>query len=123
MVGRELRLPAGPHPGLGAGHDPGVGDQDVEAGLPAQEPLGERSYGIQIGEVEPVDLDPSDTGERLARRLGPARRDDDSRARVGERTGGRETQAGIAAGDNGRPAGEIAPVEDLTGGDARAVRA
>ena len=42
MIGRELRLPPRPDTGLGARHDPGVGDQQIDAPTRRQEPFGER---------------------------------------------------------------------------------
>lgn len=44
--------------------------------MPVPESLGERSYGIHVGEVEPVDLCTWDIGEYLFRRIGPPSRDD-----------------------------------------------
>ena len=41
MIGRELRLPPWPNPGLGARHDPGVSDQQIDVPIRRQEPFGD----------------------------------------------------------------------------------
>lgn len=123
VVGGKLRPPAGPHPGLGTGHDRGIGDQDVQGVAPAPEPVRERPDGGELGEVGEIDLVDHDllhAGQCLPRPLGPTGRDHDPSSGAHERAGGREPQAGIHARDDRRPPGEIDPGENVVKGAGRA---
>ena len=70
MIGRELRLPPGPDPCLGARHDPGVGDQQIDAPTRRQEPFGERGDTVEIAQIELVNLHTLHTRQRLGSRGG-----------------------------------------------------
>ena len=80
MIGRELRLPPGPDPCLGARHDPGVGDQQINAPTRRQEPFGERGDTVEIAQIELVDFHTVDTCQRLGSRGGAAGRHHDTGA-------------------------------------------
>ena len=62
---------------------------------------------LEVAEVELVDLDTVDAGQRLGRDVGPPGRHDDVRAGPGERAGRLQPDAGVAAGDDGETAGEV----------------
>lgn len=81
----------------------------------SQEPLGERPDGGEVTQVEVVDLDPGHTGERAPRVVGPAGGDDHPGPCRTERAGRGEAEAGVAARDESRPAGEVDPGEDVRG--------
>ena len=70
--------------------------------------------------IEAPDLDAGDPPELLACVVGPARRDDDARARVHQRARGLDAHARVAAGDHGELPAQVDPVRDLRG---RALRA
>ena len=109
MVGGELRFVAARVAHQGRGHDGGVVDEDVELLGAREETAGESVDALGIGEIERGLFDIGDADERLLRFVRRARGDDDDGAGAGERFRGFETEAGIAAGDDGDFAGEIAP--------------
>ena len=72
-----------------------------------QEAPGEIAHAVQPGEIQRFDLDPGDVASLRAGGLGVARRDDDARAGLGQRAGGFQSQAGVAAGDDGGGVGQV----------------
>ena len=74
MIGGELRLPPRPDAGLGARHDPSVGDQQINAPTRRQEPFGEPGDTLEIAQIEPVDLNTVDPSPRRGSRRGAAGR-------------------------------------------------
>ena len=87
MIGGELRLPPGADPGLGARHDPGVGDQQIDVPTRRQEPFGERGDTVEVGQIELVDLDTVDTLQSVGSRGGAPGRDHDTGAGADQGTG------------------------------------
>lgn len=83
--------------------------------MAAEEPCGECLDGGEVGEIEVVDLDPGYVGECLLRCVRPESWDDDPSPGSGERAGRGETEAGVAARDEGRLSGEVDPGEDVSG--------
>ena len=72
-----------------------------------------------VGEVEFVDLDRvPELAQRLPCRVRAAGRHDDVRAGLREGAGRLQTDAGVAAGDNGEPTTEVDALHDLPGGAA-----
>ena len=71
-----------------------------------QEAPGEIAHAVQPGEIQRFDLDPGDVASLRAGGLGVARRDD-ARAGLGQRAGGFQSQAGVAAGDDGGGVGQV----------------
>jgi hypothetical protein len=65
MVGRELRLPAASDARLGVGHHGRVVDQDVDLPAGHEEAPREVADGVEVSQVERVDLDSVDPGKRL----------------------------------------------------------
>jgi hypothetical protein len=119
VVGGELRLPAGPDPRLRAGHDPGVVDDDVGAAAGGEEPFGEAAHALQVTEVEFVDLDAVEAGERLFGGLRPSRGDDDVRSGPYERPRGLQPEAGVTAGHDREPVRKVDPPQDVVRGALR----
>ena len=116
VVGRELRFPARSDTCLGAGHDARVVDEDVDAAVRGQEAFGEGPYGVEIGEVERVDLDSLDAADRLPRGLRPPCGHHDTGARRRQRTRRLQAEARVAAGDDGELPGQIDAAQDFRGG-------
>lgn len=116
VVGRELSLPAGADPRLGAGHDARAVDDDVDGASGGEEPLGEGPHALQVTEVQLVRLDAVDALQGLAGGLRAPRRDHHVGARAGQCPGRLQTDARIAAGDDRELAGEVDPLQDLVGG-------
>lgn len=119
-VGGELHLPAlGSESPGGKGHDPGVGDEDVERAVPRPR---EGVDGRRIGQVEsrgPHLAPATEGGELAGERLGGLRTaggDRDMRTGGGERPDGLGADARAAARDHGVASGEIHAVDDLRGG-------
>lgn len=77
VVGGELGLPARPDAGLGAGHDAGVGDEQVDPPPGGEEAVGERTDAVEVTQVQLVDLDVVQAFEGLLGGLAAAGRDDD----------------------------------------------
>ena len=87
----------------------------------ADEARGERVDRRGIAQVERLDLDARDAGE-ATRALSSVRAPhDDGRAGPGERAGGLEPDAGVAAGHDGHAAVEVAAGEHFAGGGALGV--
>ncbi len=122
VVDGELGLPAGADPPLGAGHDAGVGDQQVQVAPGGEKTLREAPHAVEVGQVQLGDLDPGDAGgvgaggipeladldageagQGLDRRLGTPGRDDHARARLHQRPDGLQSEARVAARDEGQP--------------------
>ena len=115
MIGRELRLPPGPDPGLGARHDPGVGDQQINPPTRRQEPFGERGDTVEIAQIELVDLHTVDTCQRLGSRGGAAGRHHDTGAGADQGAGRLQPNARVAAGHHRQPASQIDAFEHVGG--------
>ena len=115
MVGRELRLPPRPDPGLGARHDPGVVDQQINAPTRRQEPIGERGDTVEIAQIELVDLHTLHTRQRLGSRGGAASRHHDTGAGADQGTRRLQPDARVAAGHHRQPASHIDAFEHLGG--------
>ena len=114
MIGRELRLPPGPDPGLGARHDPGVGDQQINVPIRCQEPIGERGDTVEIAQIELVDLHTVDTCQRLGSR-GGRRAGTTTRAPAPIRARRLQPNARVAAGHHRQPASQIDALEHVGG--------
>jgi hypothetical protein len=91
MVHGELSFPAGADSGLGAGHDCGAGDEDVDTASRGEEASGELVDAAGIGKVECFDLHPVDTGKGLPRDRGPPRGHEHPCTGRGERSCGFQT--------------------------------
>ena len=115
MIGRELRLPPGPDTGLGARHDPGVGDQQINAPTRRQEPFGERGDTVEIAQIELVDLNTVDTSQRLGSRGGAAGRHHDTGAGADQGARRLQPNAGVAASHHRQPASQIDAFEHVGG--------
>lgn len=115
VVGRELRLPAGADAGLRVGHDGCVVDQDVDRPPGGEEAVSGRADAAEVREVQLVDLDPLQTGELLAGMIRAACRHQDGGSGGRQRTGGREADAGVPAGDDGEHTGEVQAGQDVGG--------
>ena len=80
---------------------------------PRSSTCGAGEDAVEVAEVELVDLDALDAGEHLRGVLPAARRDDHVGARAAERAHGLEPEAGVAAGHDREPAGEVDALQDL----------
>ena len=103
-------------------HEPGVVAEDVEAGGPGGELLGEGRDGSKAGEIELAYFErcvrhdrPHQTGRRFSL-VEVAAGHDDCGTGSGESLGDLETQSRVGAGDDGNPAGLIG---DVLGGPMR----
>src|SRR6185312_12972896 len=85
-----------------------------------EETLGEGPDAVQIAEVQFVDLDPVEAGERLLGGGAATGGHDHPGTGSGERPGGLQTQPRVAAGDDRELSGEVDTVQDLLGGAAEA---
>jgi len=89
----------------------------IGSGRPCrQETCGERIDRGRIAQVEAVELDTGDAGERCARFLGCARGNDDRDASVRERSGSFQADTPVPASDHGD--GSVVPgvADDLARG-------
>ncbi len=123
MVGRERRLVTArvqDPPGRAAA---GVVDQDVQRAAGIDEPGGEGVDRGRVEQVQPVDLDAFEPGQRGGGAAGVARPRDDGRARPAERAGGLQAEPGVTAGDDHVRTGQVDALEHLAGrrrgGEAR----
>jgi hypothetical protein len=118
VVGTELELEAIGRRGLGTGHDPGVGDQHVDAVVAVGvEPVGEapdRRQGRQVGLVD-VDAAGACVVEVPPRLVQVADDAHDRRAVGGQRSGRLDAQPGRGAGDHDVDVGEVDAGEDVVG--------
>ena len=88
VVDRELCLPARTDAGLRAGHDPGVGDDDVERPAGLEKAGGECSNARQLRQVQFVHLCVGKIVQRLLRCGAPSRGNDHLGSGVSEGAGG-----------------------------------
>jgi hypothetical protein len=103
VVGAELQLEAVRRPAVRDVHDPGVGDQDVEASGPA---LGEGPHRGQVGQVQPPHLDvPGEPGGGALTAGRVAHGQHDAGTGGGECPGGLQAQAAVGPGDHRGAAG------------------
>ena len=125
VVRRELQLPPLRGTGLGVGHDPGVGDQDVQRPVPCLDEGGDRG---DVRQFEVLDAEAGVSGRRgdLGRggsaRLQVADRQRDLGAGSGQGSGRLEADAGRPTGHDRPPAGEIDPGKHFGSGGRRADR-
>lgn len=115
VIGRELRFPARAYAGLGTGHHTGVVDDDIGTTARGGEGLGEPTHAGQLGQVERLHLDFVEPEQRLPCHIRSARRNNDPRARVGQRLRGFQAKTGVAAGHDGGLSGEVSPRHHLAG--------
>ena len=115
MIGRELRLPPRPNTGLGARHDPGVSDQQINVPIRCQEPIGERGDTVEIAQIELVDLHTLHTRQRLGSRGGAASRHHHTGACADQGARRLQPNARVAASHHRQPASQIDALEHLDG--------
>jgi hypothetical protein len=115
VVGRELRFVTARVPDQRAAHDARVVDQDVQRAAGVEVAGGEGVDRRRVEEVQPVDLDALDPGQRGSGALRVARADGDGRARPAEGAGGLQAEPDVAAGDDDVPARQVDALEDVLG--------
>ena len=119
VVGAELHLEAVAGGGLGARHDPGVGDQHVDAVVPVSDELVcEGPDRLERGEVCPVQLDVLRSGlvQSGPRPVEVADHTGDRSSVSRERTGGLHTETGRGTGDHHPDPGQVETCEHVVGG-------
>ena len=104
VVGRQLRLEPARVAHQRRRHDPGVVHQHVQRAARGHEARGKRVDRRGIEEIETLDLDAREPGQRRARRVEGPRADDHRRAGLGQRARGLEADARMTAGDEGEGA-------------------
>lgn len=88
VIDVELRFPSGSDPSVGARHDRGIADEQIDTAAGTEEPGTECRDRVRIGEVEFVDLDAVHTGQRDRGLAGAAGRHNDVRSGAAQRHGG-----------------------------------
>jgi hypothetical protein len=116
VIGRELCLPARSDAGLRAGHDPGVVDQQVDGAARGDEPSGQATDTVEVGEVQLVDLHVAEADDRLLGGRAAPGGNHDVGARAGQRTRRLQPDARVAAGDHRELSGRVDPPQDLLRG-------
>ena len=107
----------------GAGHQAGVVDEEVEAVVLGEEPVGEGANAVERGEIElshvqldgMVDCGADALGGRFAA-VEVAHRHDDLSTVVGEGAGRLLPEPGRSAGDHRKPAREVDAGQYVVGG-------
>ena len=114
MVDPELAFPAGSDPVQRAGHDAGIVDQQVERIDTIIDRGGKGADRIEIGEIHFGRGHVAFDRRQIFLRLGRiAHRHDHRGPGIGQRPGGFQPDAGIAAGDDRGPAGQVDAGEDF----------
>ena len=124
MIGAELRLEAVGGAAEGSGHDPGVGDDDVEEAALVEQRVGGGANALEVCEIELDELEAATVGRGFLADfscgvlcLGEvACGADDVGSVGGERTGGLDAESGGDAGDKDALAAQIDSGENLIGG-------
>ena len=113
VIGRELRLPTRPNTRLRDAHHGSIVDQDVNAAPRRQKSLSKTTNAAEVSQIELLDLDPGDTGERLASVLRAPRRNHHRSTRSRQSARRCQTDAGVAAGDHHQLAMQVNPAENI----------